>query len=281
MVEIPERILANWREWFGDRAEHLAEDIPRRARAAIEAWGLEDARPLEGGEVALVLGATREGRPVVCKVNPPDPALGREAAGLAHWSDLCPELLDTRDADDTLLMERLEPGTPLAGNVGSVDEELRVIGGLVRRLHASGPDGVERLADSELAREWMEALREESDRVELSGLLSAPAEAVIHTDLHAENVLAHGRGWRVIDPKPFRAPREAEVWALADATGIEADRAAEDMRRRLELYCEAAELDLEEARRWTRLRALAEASMEGDQPEWRRELILVAEALAA
>jgi streptomycin 6-kinase len=281
VIEVPERILANWRQWFGARAEFLAEDVPRRASAAIEGWRLEGARPMEGGEVALVLEATRGGRRVVCKVNPPDPALGREAVGLAHWRDLCPELFATRDAGDTILMERLEPGTPLADNVGSVDEELRVIGGLVRRLHASGPEGVERLADSELAREWVDALGEERDRSELARLLDAPAEIVIHTDLHANNVLAHGDEWRLIDPKPFRAPREAEVWALADATGLQADGAVEEMRRRLGVYCEAADLDPDLARRWARLRALAEASMAGSQSEWRRELILVAEALAA
>ena len=281
MVEIPERILANWRDWFGARAEFLAEDVPRRASAAIDAWRLEGARPMEGGEVALVLEANRGSRRVVCKVNPPDPALGREAVGLAHWRDLCPELLATRDSDDTILMERLEPGTPLADNVGSVDEELRVIGGLVRRLHASGPEGVDSLAGSELAREWMDALGEESDRAELARLLDAPAEIVIHTDLHANNVLAHRGEWRLIDPKPFRAPREAEVWALADATGLQADGAVEEMRRRLGIYCEAADLDPDLARRWARLRTLAEASLAGSQPEWRRELILVAEALAA
>jgi streptomycin 6-kinase len=257
----------------------MAAEINERATAAIEAWGLEDVRPMDGGEVALVLAAERNGRAVVCKLNPGDPALGREAAGLAAWADVCPELLATRDGEDTILMERLRPGTPLADNVGSVDAELRVIGGLVRRLHAEGPAGAERLEESALAAEWMEALGDADDRAELAGLLAGDS-VVIHTDLHANNVLDGGDGdWRVIDPKPFRAAPEAEIWGLVDATGLDPATAAAEMRRRLAIYCEAAGLDGDIAHLWARLRARAEANLVTETSEWRRELTLVADAL--
>ena len=47
MVEIPERILANWREWFGPRSGEIATQVEARASAAIEAWKLDGPRLME------------------------------------------------------------------------------------------------------------------------------------------------------------------------------------------------------------------------------------------
>jgi streptomycin 6-kinase len=282
MIEIPRRLLDNWREWYPERGAAVAAEIGERAQAAIRAWGLAGARPIGGGEVALVLEAGRDGAAVICKLSPPDPSLGDEAAGLAAWAGrcICPELLDARDGGRTMLMERLDPGTPLAFNVGSVDEELRIIGALVRELHRAPAPAVPHLAGSALATEWTEALDDEADRAELGRLLGDD-EVVAHTDLHANNVLRHGGGWRVIDPKPFRAGREAEVWGLVDATGLpdETKGAADEMRRRLRIYCEAAGLDQAKAHRWARIRARAGVELAPPGSEWKAELVRVAAAL--
>lgn len=279
MVAIPERILANWREWFGSRAEGLADDVGTRARDAIDAWGLESARVMSGGEVALVLEATRDGIPVICKLSPPDPSLAHESKALASWSGICPQLLGARDGGLTMLLERLDPGAPLAGDPGSIKDQLRVLGELAGRIHRAPAPDAPRLADSELAEEWSGALSKEADRAELAQLLEGDG-VVIHTDLHAENVLRHGDAWRAIDPKPFRAMPEAEIWGLIDEAGLAAGRERQQMTERLAVYCEAGSLDPELARRWARLRALAEAgSLTARQETWRGELERVAAAL--
>ncbi len=158
---------------------------------------------------------------VVCKLNPPDPRVGREAVGLAGWPEICPELLATRDDEHTILMERLKPGTLLAESGNSIDAQLTVIGALARRLHLAGPEDVERFADSTLGLELLGALEHEHERAELRDLMAAD-DVVVHTDLHALNVLDAGDGdWRVIDPEPLRAAPEAEIWALMDATSLD------------------------------------------------------------
>lgn len=277
MVAIPDRILANWREWYPRSHDEIAADVADRARSAIEAWGLEGARPFGTGEVALVLEAHRGGTPVVCKLSPRDPSLGEEAASLALWTGICPELLASRDGGLTMLLERLDPGTPLAFNVSGVHEELRVLGGLARRLHDAPAPEVPRLAGSALAGEWSEALPDRADREELERMLEVD-DVVIHSDLHANNVIRHGGEWRVIDPKPFRASREAEVWGLVDGTGLERGGAAE-MSRRLEIYCDAAGLEPELTRRWARLRARSGVNLASPGSTWQRELQRVADAL--
>lgn len=278
MVAVPERILANWREWYPRSVDSIAAEIQGRAAAAIEAWRLEDARPFGTGEVALVLEARRAGLPVVCKLSPPDVSLGDEASALASWTGICPELLETRDRGLTMLMERLEPGTPLLQDAGSVDAELRVIGSLAVRLHAAPAPDVPPLAGSALMQEWAEALPDAADREELAEL-ARPGDVVIHSDLHANNVMRHGQEWRVIDPKPFRAAREAEVWGLLDGTGLERDGARAEIRRRLEIYCEAAALDPALTLRWARLRARAGVGLASPGSTWQRQLQAVADAL--
>lgn len=279
MVAIPQRILDNWGEWFGPRSSEIAEQVESRAGAAIEEWNLQQPRLMEGGEVALVLEAVRDGAPVVCKLSPPDPMLGEEARALAAWDGVCPELLGTRDEETTILMERLRPGTSLGDSGAPVAEQLRVIGEAARCIHLAPAPDVPRLAGTELAREWAESLEDDGDRAELAELLDA-GDVVIHTDLHGYNVLRHGDEWRVIDPKPFRAMPEAEIWGLIDETDLTPGREREQMAERLEVYCAAASLDRELARRWARIRAIAEAgSLTERQSGWRGELLRVAEAL--
>ncbi|MBM3667594.1 MAG: hypothetical protein FJW90_08990 [Actinobacteria bacterium] len=279
MVAIPDRILANWRQWYGEAAaDSHASDVAARAEAAIDAWRLEGASVMEGGEVALVLAARGQGREVVCKLNPADPTLAGEAVGLASWRGLCPELLGTRDRGRTILMERLTPGTRLGDRVGSVEAQLELLGGLVGRLHAAPAPRVPRLAESGLASEWLDALQEDADRDELRELLAGD-EVVIHTDLHSHNVLEERGDWRIIDPKPFRAMAEAEIWALVVSEDLPGESTARALERRIAVYCEASGLDPEPTRRWTRLRALAEASLGPAGSDWQRELNLVADAI--
>lgn len=80
-------------------------------------------------------------RPVILKVNPrggEDRWLVTEAAVLGHWhaAGLAPAVLATRDAGLTLLLERVLPGDHLDDEPISVDERLRILGGLAARLHA-------------------------------------------------------------------------------------------------------------------------------------------------
>jgi streptomycin 6-kinase len=251
--------------------------VTRRFEAAVEHWGLSDPRPLEGGSVALV--CVVEG--AVLKLNPrghrEDAQVAGEGEALAFWepTGAVPRLLGSRDNGFTLLMERLEPGTPLNETGAGWEEQLELLGGLAARLHAQGHPGDGFISMSEFWADWPKAERER---------LSAPADddVLMHADLHGGNALLHGTGWRIIDPKGVRGDRHADVWALlepdAPALPVDPAAAAETAWSWVTRYAAAAGMDPGRAAAWTRVRAHAEATWITDEA-WAARLLALAAAL--
>jgi streptomycin 6-kinase len=272
------RLARHWEGyWPGADLAALTADIEQRLAAATAAWGLERIDPLDGGVVALTCAATRRGRPVVLKLNPrgtsDDAQLAGEGDALAFWSatGAAAELLDQRDDGFTLLLERLQPGYTLEVAAMDLEERLTEIGRLVARLHTAGPPRREFIHVRDFEPSW-ELPEDGHDE-----------QVLTHLDLHAGNALRTPTGWKAIDPKGVCADRHADVWALIDPLTLEdfpSDRgqAVATAARRLELYAEAAEMDLAKAREWTRIRAAAEAEYVHD-PAWAHALRRMVEAL--
>jgi streptomycin 6-kinase len=270
-VEELKRLLGRWRR-FWPEANHglMVVDVAARARAAMVAWGLEDVRPLGGGEIALVCGATWEGKPVVLKVQPrghaEEGSLAAEAVALAVWSGSgeAVSLLSSRDAGLTLLLARLDPGRPLDASEVDAEARLRILGSLAARLHAASPPGrvpVAALAD--YCAPWRDGLADDPTTLaELDALLAdVENEVLLHGDLHGGNALDHGGGWVAIDPHAVWGDRHAEIWALIDPLSpfLDADRG--EALDAIRVYATAARLDPHRAHRWARTRAAAEAAL--------------------
>jgi streptomycin 6-kinase len=265
--------------------------VSERFAAAVDAWGLRHPRSLGGGFVALVCEATRDGEPVVLKVNPRghrDAAqLAGEAAALAFWAPTgaVPSVFDSRDGGLTILLERLVPGTVLERTSIDWDDRLALLGALAARLHEHKPPADLGVSMSDFARDWREALAGEPELLGELDELIAPAEddVLVHADLHGGNVLLHGEDWKVIDPKSVRGNRHADIWALIepDAPPLPtAPRAAvRTAWARVERYARAAGMDAECAGAWARVRALAESTWVSD--EWAGQLRAMAKAWAS
>jgi streptomycin 6-kinase len=255
----------------------LAADVTERFEAAVEHWRLQDPRPLEGGCVALVC----EVQGGVLKLNPrghrEDAQLAGEGVALSFWSPTgaVPRMLGSRDDGFTLLMERLEPGTPLNETSLGWEERLDVLGGLAARLHGRGEPGDGFISMRDFCADWRGA--------ELERLV-APAgdDVLVHADLHGGNALLHGTEWRVIDPKGVRGDRHSDTWALLepDAPPLPADpdAATETAWSWVTRYAAAAGMDAQRVAAWTRVRAGAEASWITDEA-WAARLRALAAAL--
>jgi streptomycin 6-kinase len=166
-------------------------------------------------------------------------------------------LLGQRDAQTTLLLERIIPGTSLDDQDLAWEEKLQILGRLVARLHDDGPPpvSVPRLADH--AAFWRPDLDDPGLVRELDALLRTGSEDVLlHGDLHPGNALRGPGGWTVIDPTAIRGDRHADIWALICPQAPVDDR----IRDRVETYAAAAGLDAERAAAWARVRAAAECS---------------------
>jgi hypothetical protein len=164
----------------------------------------------------------------------------------------------------------VRPGHPLEDAGIGLEDRFTEIGRLVARLHTAGPPPSSFIHVGDFEPSWE--------------IPAGNEEVLTHLDLHAGNALRTHGGWKAIDPKGVRADRHADVWALIDPLTLEGfprdpAQAEASAVRWLECYAEAAEMDLDRAREWTRIRASAEAR-EVNDPDWAAALSRMAAALA-
>ena len=114
--------------------------------------------------------------------------------------------------DRALLLERIEPGSDLAG----VEEGLATATAVVLALRLWRPAQPPFRAVVPAVREWIaHAERSGSELAPLARELLAELEPgagwVVHGDFHHHNILRNDGGWLAIDPKPYLAEREYDV----------------------------------------------------------------------
>ena len=203
------------------RCEWLAELPALVARIAAD-WQVDVGGPfLPGGATAWVAPALDPaGKEFVLKICWRHPEAVHEAAGLRAWAGAgairvfrAEELAEAT----VLLLERCRPGTPLRAL--PPEQHDLVIAGLLRRLWIRPPSGHCFRPLSDMCDYWASRYehRSAAERSCLEGpqategirlLRELPRTGgdvmLLHTDLHAGNVLAAEReAWLAIDPKPY------------------------------------------------------------------------------
>ena len=265
--------------------------LPGHVRDVAGRWQLELGTPYHpGGATSWVAPArTRDGDDVVLKVGRWHEEAEHEAAALRSWDGhgavRC--LRDERLGDTLLfLLERCRPGTPLRER--PTDEQDAVIAAVARRMRTTRLTGVALRPLRDLTCSWADETLERAEylpagvdpglvRESVAVLRELPYAApesdivLLHTDLHAGNVLAAEREpWLVIDPKPYVGDAAYDVvqHLLNDRPRLVADpRAVVDaMAARLDV-------DAERARAWTFARCVTELW-------WWPDLLPAARALA-
>lgn len=242
-----------------DRSEWLAS-LPGLVDELAQRWALEIGRPYprprDGGVgwAARVLRA--DGTKAVLKLNIPGGEVLQEADALRLiGGDGAVLLLDAAPEHSALLLERLEPGTPLWD---LPDEEgVAIAGCILRRLWRPVPPDhpFDSLAD--YARDWADAtLPAEGAALARELAASMDEEVLLHQDFHQGNILSAQReAWLAIDPKPLVGEREFDTASLLRDRRWETDARA--VRRRFETLSGLLDLDRERMRAWGIVHALA------------------------
>lgn len=198
--------------------------LPAMVAEICASWHIDAGDPfVPGGQTAWVAPVHRhtdECADLVLKVCWPHPEALHEADGLRAWEGNGAVRLhraEQRDDATVLLLERCRPGTQLRAQ--PADEHDVVVARLLRRLWIDPPSGIALRPLHEMCDYWADRY-EERDDSQNAGLdedlwregirllralpRSAEREVVLHTDLHAGNVLAAQREpWLAIDPKPY------------------------------------------------------------------------------
>jgi streptomycin 6-kinase len=225
----------------------------RQADEWAERWSLTLGEPYEQGAAGYTVRAeTEDGTPAVLKLAHPHRESEHEADALEAWDgDGAIRLLRRDESGEVLLLERCEPGTPLASL--EADAALDVLIGLLPRLWIEAGDPFHTLADE--AAWWYPQLPRtplgDAARSAIDELASTQGEQVLlHQDLHGDNVVAAQREpWLVIDPKPLVGEREFAVAPIVRSR--ELGNTKRDALHRFDRLTAELGLDRERARGWT------------------------------
>jgi streptomycin 6-kinase len=244
--ELDDELRARLHRRYGGGIDAWFAALPAVLADLGERWELAWGPVVPRGSMSAVVHCRiADGRPAVLKVCPDRPRLAREAAVLASWRTAhVPAVLAVDESAGALLLEAIEPGTPLAElpTVPSANE----LADLMSSLHEAGaPDRayppvagrIVHLFDSgtkpyELKPELLELvpleLYERGRRLALR-LAAEPARTVVlHGDLTPVNVLDGGpeRGLVAIDPAPCLGDPAFEavdfvLWRAKDLDAIQ------------------------------------------------------------
>jgi streptomycin 6-kinase len=247
---------------FGSEVEAWLGKLPGVLAALAERWRFELGSPVPRGSVSAVFGCRMaDGRRAVLKASPDRARLALEAAALGAWHTIhTPAVIALDEQLGALLIEAIEPGTPLA--VSSIYPASDSVAGLLGSLHASGVPGPSFPAVGQrVAHLFGSSARLYERHRELTALI--PPElyergrrlatrlarhdspiVLLHGDLTPGNILdgGAGRGLVAIDPAPCLGDAafdavdlvlwqaddletiQARAERLAAATGVDAQR---------------------------------------------------------
>jgi streptomycin 6-kinase len=246
----------NWLEALPDLIEHLCET-----------WDLEVDGPTMHGYVGVVIPVSRGGTPYVLKISWIDEWSRHEALALSTWAGRgAVRLIDAEPSSGAMLLERLDHRHSLEGL--PVDEATRIAGKLLRRLAVPAPTEIRAVsAEGARMRRRLPELWEHTGKPfeeplldEALGILDEHGDCrpdtIVNQDLHFENILAGEREpWLVIDPKVLAGDLEFGAAPLLWNRFSEM-RGPDDLRQRLAILADAAELEPLLARDWSHVRIL-------------------------
>jgi hypothetical protein len=100
---------------FGSAIDKWFDALPAVLSNLAEHWDIEWGTVIQRGSMSVVIRCrTADGRPAVLKASPERERVADEAAALASWKTISvPALLAVDESVGALLIEAVEPGTPL------------------------------------------------------------------------------------------------------------------------------------------------------------------------
>jgi streptomycin 6-kinase len=252
----------------GPSGSAWAAGLPRLLADVLDDWGLAVSGAACTGYCSVVLPVLRDGTRLALKVGWPHVEARDEALALRLWDgDGAVRLVAADPHRNALLLEPLDSARTLQEL--DVDAACEVTGELLRRLHVPAPPQVGRLS-AHVRRHAATVVgagsvlpRRMAERTAglLDDLLSDPAcdATLLHGDLHNENVLhslpgSHRPQWLAIDPHAVAGHPGFEIQPLLRNRRDELGTGSAFrylVRRRVEVTCDAAGIDEDEALAWS------------------------------
>jgi streptomycin 6-kinase len=204
---------------FGPAIDPWLDGLPAILEELAERWEMVPESLIQRGSMsAVVLCRTSDRRSAVLKACPDRRRIREEATALGRWrTPHVPAVLAFDEVSGALLIEAIEPGTPLAETPGH--PRMEDLGSLMSALHAAEPASAHPPVTERITHLFDSGLKNYERRPDLMAVIprdlyergrvlamrlaaDSPASVLLHGDLTPVNVLDGGaeRGLVAIDP---------------------------------------------------------------------------------
>jgi streptomycin 6-kinase len=220
--ELDEELRLRLGRRFGSAVDAWLDGLPDVLSHLSERWDIEWGTLIQRGSMSVLIRCrTADGRPAILKASPERERVAHEAAALARWKTVhVPAVLAVDESVGALLLEAVEPGTPLIES--ATYPKLESLVALLTSLHENGvPDPLYRPVTDHIAYLFDSGRKNYERKPDLAGLIPPELYArgrqlamrlaadvaptvLLHGDLTPVNVLDGGaeRGLVAIDPAP-------------------------------------------------------------------------------
>lgn len=297
---IPSDFARTMREVYGEAGIKWLARLPAIIAECERRWSLATLSPFPRLSYNYVAPAVlADGRDAVLKVGYPGPELMCEMEALRLYDGHgIVQLLHADREHGAMLLERLKPGTPLAG-IEDDEEATSIAARVMRQLWRPVPSdhpfptvakwaaGLGRLRErfGGTTGPLPKALVEEAETLFTELIASMDEVVLLHGDLHHENIVAAERQlWLALDPKGLVGEPAYEVGVLLRnqlPEPLTQPEASRTLARRVDQLAEELGLDRERLIGWGLAQAVLSAwwSIEDHGYGW-EPAMAVAEALA-
>jgi streptomycin 6-kinase len=286
MIEVSKDFAQQLVDREGDPGRDWLTSVPGLVDELLLRWRCTPTEPITRGHLGIILPVRRHDDSLaILKVSFTHPDNRYEPQAYAVWGGRgAAQLYERDDTKFAMLLEQGEWQT--LADLGDVDQATAVTGRLARRLAVPAPPGIPRLA--ERAEEWEHSLRENAEKLghplsrralgaalaTIQDLARKQPDTMVHGDLHFGNVVrAQREPWLAIDPSGLAGDLASDALQVlirgADSL-LQADDLEAELRHRLAIFADAAEIDRERAIRWAQAQAAtgAHQSRVAGKPAW-------------
>lgn len=277
---------------FGEAGADWLKALPDLLRRYAERWSLMIGEPFDLSFNYVVAAQRADGAEVVLKLGVPRPELQREIAAL-RWYDGrgAVRLLEADDAAGVFLLERVQPGEPLAD--WDDEKATRMTATVMQQLWRPLPDE----HPFRHVREWADGFGRMPNRSVFGDGIVESAESILrqleanatetvllHGDLHHWNILTSDNATAIaIDPKGMAGDPAYEVGAFLRNPFNRVhkwENLSEIMARRIAIFSEMLGIDRQRLAAYGYAQAILSAwwTVEDNGTGWEKTLV-VADAI--
>lgn len=205
---------------YNDKGKQWLDSLPEITTKIAKEYRLSSLTPVNNMTFNYVASGYQHGNPIILKIGLNSNALAKEASCLNAFAHVCAAKVIAYD-ENMIIMQRAVPGNTLKYHFPHNDEKAtKILCASIKELHtATIPENHNFYHLSELFKaldrklDIPDEILGEAKHLRDYLLKSTTNVALLHGDLHHDNILKNANDWLVIDPKGWIGDPAFEVAA--------------------------------------------------------------------